>query len=218
MFQFDPSANHDTGGSLIPVNTLTFATFKVQKLRQSSTTGGRYADVELVLQGQFENRRVFDKIPDPSDKLNSEKWRQMGMGAMQQALECAGIFDPARPESYARFASGGFVDILTALDGKRVAFKVGVEKGTDGHQDKNRVVTYLSPNPASSSNKQYQQLVAGGGAAPAPAQATTPAPSFAVAATPAPQTAPAPAPAAVGGAAPSWMDQGLVVSDDDIPF
>lgn len=210
MFQFDPNTKHDTAGALIPANTLAFATFKVQSLKNSKNSGGRYASIELILHGQFENRRVFDMIADPADTKNSEAWRKMGMASLQHALEAAGIFDPAKPESYGRFAGGGLVDILQALDGKRVAFKVGVEKGTDGHQDKNRVVTYLSPNPVSSTFKQYQQLLAGG-AAPAPQPA--PAPSFGQAQAPAPTATHQPAPAASGNA-PDWLNAG----EDDIPF
>lgn len=211
MFKFNPETKHDTGGSLIPANVLTFATFKVQKLRQSNNTGGTYADIELILQGQYENRRVFDKIPDPADGKNSEKWRQMGMASLQHALEAAGIFDPANPDSYNRFANGGFVDILKALDGKRVAFKVGIEKGTDGHQDRNRVITYLSPNPVSSTNKQYQELLAGGGQQTTAPQQTSAFGQAASAGT-APQRQPA---AAAAGNSPNWLD---AASDDDVPF
>ena len=211
MFKFNPETKHDTGGSLIPANVLTFATFKVQKLRKSGNTGGTYADIELILQGQYENRRVFDKIPDPADTNNSEKWRQMGMASLQHALEAAGIFDPANPESYNRFANGGFTDILKALDGKRVAFKVGIEKGTDGHQDKNRVVTYLSPNPVSSTNRQYQELLAGGGQQAAKPQQTA---TFGQAA-PAESSAQRQPAAAAAGNSPGWLDS---VGEDDVPF
>lgn len=211
MFKFDPNTKHETGGTLIPANVLTFATFKVQKLRKSGNTGGTYADIELILHGQYENRRVFDKIPDPADDNNSEKWRQMGMASLQHTLEAAGIFDPANPESYNRFANSGFVDILKALDGKRVAFKVGIEKGTDGHQDRNRVITYLSPNPVSSTHRQYQELLAGaqpqGNAAQQTAAFGQPASAETAA-----RRQPA---AAAAGNSPDWLD---AASDDDVPF
>jgi hypothetical protein len=97
------------------------------------------------------------------------------------------------------------------LNGLRVAIKIGVEKGTGGHADKNKVAEYLTPNPASQSgHKHYQRLVAGqfapDGAKPATPAAQGGFGGFGGTGQPAAQTAATGgfgAPAQGGGAAPA---------------
>jgi hypothetical protein len=170
MFNFSPDTKHESPNSLIPNGTLAFAMVSVRGLKNSTTTGGEYADLELVLLGQFEGRRVWPMIANPTDERNSEKWRQMAMASIQHACEACGLFNPANPQSYARFANASFIDILTALDGQKVAIKVGIEKGTDGHQDKNKVAVWLTPNPVSSDSKLWAQLLGGETASNQPQQ------------------------------------------------
>ena len=165
-FNFAPETQYSQPtGTLIPANTLAFARLTIRGLKTSNNTGGRYADLELIIDsGPFESRRVWPLIMDPSDAKNSEGARNMGMGAIQHICEAAGLFDPTNPQTYTRFSNGSFEDVLKAIDGKRVAIKVGIEKGKDGHQDKNRVLAWLTPNPASADNKGWKEL---NGAAPA---------------------------------------------------
>lgn len=161
MFSFSPETKYESPNSLIPAGTLSFAKAKVRGIKSSNETQGRYGDVELILAGRHENRRVFTVVMDPSDQRNSEKARQMGMVAIQHIAEASGLFNPQQPESYGRFAGKSFQEVLMAIDGQRVAIKVGVEKGSNGHQDKNRVGDWLSPNPNSSTSKQWNKLIAG---------------------------------------------------------
>jgi hypothetical protein len=203
MFSFSPETKYESPNSLIPTGTIAFAMLAVRKIKNSNTTGGEYADLELTLVGQFEGRKVWPMVANPADQRNGEKWRQMGMAAIQHACEACGLFNPAQPESYNRFANATFIDVLTQLDGKRVAVKIGIEKGTDGHQDKNKVVDWISPNPNSAGKKAWDALVSGASSASQPVQQG----GFMLnAAAPAAAPAPAAPAAVVSGSAPDWLN------------
>lgn len=216
---FNPNTKYSNSGSLIPNGVCAFAIVTVDKVQGSNNTGGTIAALSLTVAfGPFENRKVFTYVGDPSDERNSEKYRTMSLGALQSMLEVAGIFDPAKPETYQTFANSEFADILKAIDGKLVAIKIGVEKGQDGYDDKNKVADWLTPNPVSRSSKKFGELAAspqkclvpeqkpaapaaGAWAAPNPVQGALPVSQPAV---PAPVATPAPA-ASPGTQAPSWL-------------
>lgn len=195
---FNPNANHAPSVDLIPAGTLAFAVVKVESVNLSKSTGGKNAKLELTIsQGPFASRKVWHYLGDPTDSKNSEKYQQMSLGALQAMLEAAGIFNHADPATYQKFATSSFEQVMAALDGKTVAIKTKIDKGTGGYEDKAVVGDWLSPNPAGRQFKKWQELVATGGTAPA-AQPTAAAPQFAQ-----PAAAPA-APAATGGV-PAWL-------------
>ena len=192
---FNPNANHAPAVDLIPAGTLAFAVVKVESINLSKSTGGKNAKLELTIsQGPFANRKVWHYLGDPTDPKNSEKYQQMSLGALQAMLEAGGIFNPADPASYQKFAASSFEQVMAALDAKTAAIKTKLAKGTGGYEDKVVVGDWLSPNPAGRQFKKWQELLQGGGAAQAPA-----APQFAAQA-----AAPAAAPAAAGGV-PAWL-------------
>ena len=215
-FNFDPNTKYDSPNSLIPANTLAFATLKVRELRQGQETGGTYADVELTIaEGQYATRKVWPVIMDPTDAKNSEGARTMGMGAIQHICEAIGLFDPANPQTYSRFDNGSFIDVLKAIDGKRVAIKIGIEKGKNGHQDKNRVLAWLTPNPNSGDNKGWKDLHAGNSITAPAATMQTGAGSFGGFSG---GNAAAPAAAQAGGFSGFNNNAAAGLKDDDIPF
>jgi hypothetical protein len=167
-FSFSPETKYESSSNLMPRGLLHKARLTVRGLKNSQASNGEYADLELVLvDGPFESRRVWPMIANPTDERNSDKWRQMSMGAIQHICEACGIFRADAPDSYNRFANATFVDILKEIDGRTVAIKVGVEKGKDGHQDKNTVAEWLSPNPNSSTAKLWDKLAKGDYGVPA---------------------------------------------------
>lgn len=198
--QFSPTTQHQPAGELIPANTLAFCVVKVQAIKPSQSTGGRYASLELTIdRGPYERRKVFSMVGDPSDANNSEKYQQMSLAALQHMLEAAGIFRYDQPATYAAFANASFEQVMAALDGRTVAIKTKIEKGTGGYEDKVAVADWLSPNPASRTFKKWAELSApaapvqgfAGQAAP-----VAPAPAYAP---------PAAAPAAPQAGVPSWL-------------
>jgi hypothetical protein len=156
MMDFSGAAGAATNFDLLPKGLLVWAILQVRGVKTGGS-GSRYLDVELTIdQGQpFAGRKLFDKIGDPFFQGNSEKYRQMGMIAVTRILEAARNAGPHNPAGY-QLAD------FTQLSGARVPIKVGIEEGTDGHEDKNRVAEWLTPNPQSQSGyKGFEKLSKG---------------------------------------------------------
>lgn len=163
---FSGSAGATSNFDIIPKNQLAWAILTVRGLK-ASAKGGGYLDCELVIdQGQpYAGRKIWDMIGDPQNAGNSEGYRQMGTIAITRILEAGRNASPNNLAGYQ-------IPNYEALSGLRVAIKVGIEAGTGGHDDKNIVADYLTPNPASASgHKLFLQLQAGQYNTAAPAQA-----------------------------------------------
>lgn len=158
MNYMDFSGTAGMGGDfdVIPNGQLAFAILSVRGVK-ATNSGGAYIDCELTIdEGQpYAGRKVWEMIGDPNNSGNSEKYRQMGSIAITRILEAGRGAGPNNPDGY-KIAN------YEQLSGLRVAIKVGIEPGTNGHDDKNRVKDFLTPNPASQSgHKGWQQLIAG---------------------------------------------------------
>lgn len=147
---------------LIPAGTLAHAIVTVNQIKQSQSTDGRYMQLELTISsGQYENRKLWDMVCDPTDERNSEAWRKMGLLALTRAFEAAGVFDPSNPDSYEVFEGKSFEEIARTLDGCQVAIKVKIEKSPDpAHADKNKVAEWLTPNKESTGHVGWKKLKA----------------------------------------------------------
>jgi len=180
MMDFSSHAGAASTFDTIPNGQLAWAILQVKGVK-SSASGGQYIDCELTIdQGQpYAGRRVFEMIGNPFHQGNSEAYRQMGMIAITRILEAGRGAGPNNPAGYK-------LNDFAELSNLRVAIKIGVEAGKDGHDDKNRVSEWLTPNPASQSgHKHYQKLVQGIFNASAQAQ-QPPASGFGAPAAPAP--------------------------------
>lgn len=163
MFNFAPDQNQRSAIELIPPGTPLLCLVTVESFGISKTSGGRNCKICLtVSRGPYERRKIWTWISDPNDEKNSAEGRQMSLANMQHMLESCGIFDPSNRESYARYASVPPSDVFQAimrdLDGKHVAIKVKIEKGTDGYEDRNALQTILSPNPNGRTAKAYEDV------------------------------------------------------------
>lgn len=200
-------------GELIPAGTLAWAWLVLRPFNldqglietPSKSSDNQYLDVELTItDGPFSKRKLWDMI----GVAGTEKYVQAGHAAIRHILEVGRGAGPTNPAGYQ-------INDYTAIDQIKVAVKVTIEKGKDGHEDKNRV-RYLSPNPASDTCADFKRLLAGdtapktntpaAAAAPAANAWGGPAPA-APAAQPAaaPAAQPAPAAPATGTAKPSWL-------------
>lgn len=196
--------------TLIPKDTLVWCVLNVRRMQNSKQTNGRYMDIELtVAENQpYAKRKIWDKIADPFDANNSEEWRNMGYGAIRRILEAVKGASPDNPNSYV-------LNRLEDISGLTVPVLVGIEKGKDGYDDKNRA-EYLSPH---SSVKKIvecfgllQQGIFKHGKDEAPddgqgslltgVQPNTPPAAMPPAQTPPPAAAPA------QGQGPGWLAQG----------
>ena len=239
MMDFSNGAGASTGSDILPKGLIVWAILSVRAVKTNANTGTRYIDVELTIdEGQpFAKRKFWDKIGDPQHAGNSEGYRQQGLVAVTRILEAGRGAGPANPDGYK-------IDNYEQLSGLRVAVKVGIEEGKDGYADKNKVVEWLTPNPASQSgHKLYQRLMAGEHNVSAPKAAAQPSNGFGGAAVltaagatggfgsaPAATLAPAASgfgsgatasPAAASAQPGGWLQQaqeGAAVADDDVPL
>jgi hypothetical protein len=202
MIDFSAGAGKDGPQNLIPNGQLAFAIMTVRGVK-ASKSGGQYLDIELTIDdGQpYARKKLWDMIGDPQHPGNSPEYREMGMRSIARILEAGRNAGPSNPAAY---SIGGYTD----LSGLRVAIKIGVEKGRDGYEDKNRITEYLTPNPQSSAHKDFQRLLAGEYNKAAPAAATTgfgaaPAGGFG-----SPQPSAQPAPVAQGWGQPAAQQGG----------
>lgn len=206
MFNFGQKV--EERGDLIPKDTLLWCRITVRELKQSRNTNGQMVDLELVVAENqpYAGRKMWDLIMDPFDQRHSQEARDMGMGKVRRILE--GVFGarPDAPESYN-------LPNWEALGGNHVVpVMVTIQKGKDGHEDKN-APDYLSPHSSLKKVVEaYNMLRAGQNLYVKPGSAPKPAaqgaqPSFGMT----PQSGPAPAgfaaatPAAAPANAPGWL-------------
>lgn len=172
---FSPQSSVQNSIELIPAATLLKLLFVPQDVKTGQTSGARYANIELrVIEGPYEGRVLFDMISDPFDPKASEGGKKMGILALTRLCEAVGIFDIAKPESYNRYSDPAttIYTVLGDLESQTVAARVKIEKGKDGHADKNRVSEYLTPNPNSGTgNKGWADLMTGNPGANPPQRA-----------------------------------------------
>lgn len=154
---FSQGAGVQSPTSLMPNGQLAWAIVHVKGLRSNATTGSRSLELELTLDDNqpFARKKIWPYVADPFHAGNSEAYRQMGMLAITRMLECGKQAGPNNPAAYK-------LNAFEELNGLRIAIKIGIEKGTDGYEDKNKVAEYLTPNPASGSgHKDYSRLISG---------------------------------------------------------
>jgi hypothetical protein len=221
-------------GELIPDGTLAWAILKVRPFNldqgmcltpSKSTDGNAYLDIELtVIDGPYSRRKVWDRIMLEATGPKADGVKGRAMAAVRHILEVGREIDgfaATDPKYRLGQVSGAKGDmVLMELDELRCAVKVGVETAAQGsgYKDKNKVVAYLSPNPASDTHKAFMKLVAGetAPAVTAAAKPATPAagPSWAQK----PAGAPA-AKAAPQAGRPSWAGAAPVgAKSDEIPY
>lgn len=151
-FDVSSSAGQDTGGGLLPKNQLAFATITKVEVKTGKDSGKRYAALEMVINpGQpFERCHLWHNLMDPSDAQHNDTTKQIAMANLAKILETGRGAGPDKPDAYK-------LNSLEELQGMTVAIKIGVEKGRDGYEDKNKV-DFLTMNPSSSTKKHFDML------------------------------------------------------------
>lgn len=156
FFSPETSNTGSTSIELIPAGTIAKVVIIVRDIKHSQSTGGRYLDLELVVDGgKFDRRRIFGIICDPWDDKTSEKAKEMAVGSITRIMESVGIFDHNNPESYNAFNNAGIQEVAEAMNTKSLHIVVGIQKGKDGRADRNEVKEWTSPNPKSNGYKSW---------------------------------------------------------------
>lgn len=195
MSFFSPESSNtgSTSFDLIPAGTIAKVVIAVRDIKHSQSTGARYLDLELIIDGgKYDRRRVFGIICDPWDDKTSEKAKEMAVGTITRIMESIGVFNASNPETYNAFNDAGIQEVGIAMSAKPVHVVIGIQKGKDGRADKNEVKEWTSPNPKSNGYKSYQLAQSGAESVGGPTL-STPAPAVAKPA----QT--------IGAVKPPWM-------------
>jgi hypothetical protein len=201
-------------GDLIPNGTITKVNMTFRPggagdeglFKQSNSSDVQMLDCEFTVQiGQFARRKVWQFMTVSGGALDdhgqSKGWK-ITKSFLRAAIESAFGINP-KDESEGAKAKRNIPN-FGVLNGLEFAVKIGVEKGTGGHPDKNKIAAVVTPDKKEWATvmQQGQDIVpgsaaaSGGGAWGAPA-AAAPAPGFGAPAGGA-------APAAGGGAAGGW--------------
>jgi len=178
---------------LIPAGTIAKVVIIVRDIKHSQSTGAKYLDLELVVDGgKYDRRRIFSVICDPWDPATSPKAKEMAVGSITRIMESIGVFNPSNPDTYNAFNEAGISEVAEAMNTKSLHIVIGIQKGKDGRADKNEVKEWTSPNPKSNGYKSYTLAQSGAESVGGTAPAATP-------------TITKPAQPAIGTVKPPWM-------------
>jgi hypothetical protein len=168
-------ADEQTGGDLIPKNTIVKVHMKVRPggyddpaqgwtggVATQSDSGAVYLDCEFtVMGGKFNKRKVWSLVGLHSNK--GPKWGQMGRSFIRAALESARGIKPDDASDTAMKARR--INGLADLDGLEFVAKVDVQAGQDGYDDKNVIQTVIPVT-----HREYAAAMSGTGVAPSATQ------------------------------------------------
>ena len=197
------------GGSgdfeLIPDGTIVSAIIKLEGgdteipeygagkyFKQSQTTSAKWLPIELtIMGGNFDKRKVWQNIfvdGDAKDENGMSKARKIGLNTIKQMVDSGFGISPKDESDDAR-AKRASIQGIHMINGMIICCTLGIEKGSNGYADRNKIKTVLTPD-----SPNYIQST--GQAAPVAQAPVAQAPE---AQSPAPQPT-----TATAGVAPSW--------------
>jgi len=158
---------------------------------KASQSGAKWMPIELtIVGGPFDKRKVWQNIFVDGAKLDENGFsvaKRIGLETIKKMVDSHfGL--SMKDDSPDAAQKRGSVNGVHMLNGMQICFKIGIEKGTNGYADKNKIKTVLTPD-----SKEFIAMV---GNAPVVQQQA-----------PAPQMAASPdqaQPANNGGVTPSW--------------
>ena len=138
---------------LIKPNYLTLEEFSnTPMFKESSHSSAKYIEAEFtIVGGKFDKRKVWQNIFFDGDAKNDQgisKARVNGLRTLRLLVDSMLGLDPkdVSPESNNKRKIPG----VDALQGQEFCIKIGIEKGTNGYSDKNKMVS-----PIAADHKDY---------------------------------------------------------------
>ena len=157
---------------------------------KSSQSGAKWLPIEMTIAGGlYDKRKIWQNIFVDGAKLDENGFsvaKRIGLETIKKMVD-SHFSISMRDDSPEAAQKRGSVNGVHMLNGMQICLKVGIEKGTNGYADKNKIKTVLTPDST--------EFIAGDATAVAPAATPTPQ---AVAAPSAPATANA------AGVTPTW--------------
>mgnify|MGYP003113840576 FL=1 len=148
---------------LIPNNTIARAVLTLQggdtqipefgqgTFFKSSSAGKRskWLPLEFTIVGGGHNgRKVWHRLFVDGDKMNDQKnmpiAKEIGLRTMRAIIESARNIDPNDNSPEAQ--QGRELNSIEQLNGMELCIKIGIEEGTNGYADRNRMIAPLTPN------------------------------------------------------------------------
>jgi len=119
-----------------------------QWFKKSQTSKAKWMELEFtVMGGEHDKRKFWDKIFVDGDKMSPNGipvTKEIGLSTLRMIIESAFNIVPTdtSAEAQARRQISGVND----LNGMEICAKVGIDKGTNGYADKNKLTAAMTPN------------------------------------------------------------------------
>tara|TARA_Y100000114_G_scaffold126573_1_gene122997 strand:- start:871 stop:1515 length:645 start_codon:yes stop_codon:yes gene_type:complete len=157
-----PSDDNNREFELIPDGTIVRAFIKLEggSTELPEYGAGRFFDVaqqtnakwlpmELtIIGGNFDKRKIWHKIFVDGTKISEKTGmpiaKEIGLRTMKAIIDSAFNLDP-KDQSEASQQKRNLQGV-NQLNGMEFCFKVGIEKGTNGYEDKNKIKVVLTPD------------------------------------------------------------------------
>jgi len=116
--------------------------------KKSATSSAKWMELEFtVVGGEHDKRKFWHRLFVDGDKKGSSGIpvaKEIGLSTLRQIIESANNINPSDMSETAvqRRNIGGVND----LSGMEICAKVGIEKGTNGYEDKNKLMAAVTPN------------------------------------------------------------------------
>ena len=116
--------------------------------KKSQTSQAKWMELEFtIVGGEHDKRKFWHKIFVDGDKMGASGIplaKEIGLSTLRSIIESANNIDPSDMSETAmqrRNISG-----VNDLSGMEICAKVGIEKGTGGYDDQNRLMAAVTPN------------------------------------------------------------------------
>ena len=157
-----PSDDNNREFELIPDGTIVRAIIKLEGgttelpefgagtfFRVSQQTNSKWLPMELtIVGGNFDRRKIWQSIFVDGTKISEKTGmpiaKEIGLRTMKAIIDSAFNLDP-KDQSEASQQKRNLQGV-NQLNGMEFCFKVGIEKGTNGYEDKNKIKVVLTPD------------------------------------------------------------------------
>ena len=157
----EPSKPLNQDFELIPVGTIARASMMLKLgdieipefgsgawFKKSFSSNAKWCEIEFtVIGGEFDKRKFWQKIFIDGDALASNgmsKARQIGLSTLRTIIDSAKALNPSDTSSEAQNARN--LSGIAQLNTLELCVKIGIEKGTNGYADRNKMMAALSPD------------------------------------------------------------------------
>ena len=116
--------------------------------KKSANTSAKWMELEFtVVGGEYDKRKFWHRLfVDGDKKLSSgiSQAKEIGLSTLRSIIESANNINPSdmSEDAMQKRNIGGVND----LSGMEICAKVGIEKGTNGYEDKNKLIAAVTPN------------------------------------------------------------------------